>query len=376
MSNIDRGTQQISFRWKHPAKAQDFNHLLNGAVKPGLCNTLQLTNVDNVVTFPQFNIFIEPTDSDSSLLHIETLGQFSLEMTPASDEDYIYCSFTQAEEIENYLDFNITSVAGSSGIIPSNNKVVLGTATSISGVIQSISTSGQTKSLWDENWNVRFEQNVTIEGNISCSGILELNGYDQRSTPVGTIVARLPGYYGAAGNGGGFTSISLSLPPWWKDCDGSELNDSESPIFNGSGRYLPDLTDDRFLMGDITSKMGNTGGSNSTVTVPGHYHGMGTGADLNITSSGSHTHDPGDGSDAFSYRQSGGSWILDSSSGSFYYNFSATTSSANHTHASGNFSGRIGLVTGGEDGNATITTGGPSDNRPRYIACRFIMRIK
>jgi hypothetical protein len=189
MATIDRGTQQISFRWKHPAKAQDFNHLLNGAIKPGLCNTLTLTNVGNIVTFPTFNIFIEPTDDDTSLLHVETQGQFALEMTPISDEDYIYCTFTQAEQIDNYLDFNVVSVAASSGIIPDNTKIILGTATSISGVIQSVSTTGQTKSLWDENWNARFENDVTMEGTTTFSGIAHvINTIDSSSKDTGSII--------------------------------------------------------------------------------------------------------------------------------------------------------------------------------------------
>ena len=45
-------------------------------------------------------------------------------------------------------------------------------------------------------------------------------------------------------------------------CDGSELNLPSSPIFNGAGRYLPNLTDDRFIQGDTA--IGSTGGINDS----------------------------------------------------------------------------------------------------------------
>jgi microcystin-dependent protein len=86
-----------------------------------------------------------------------------------------------------------------------------------------------------------------------------------------------------------------------------------------------------------------------THTVPPHHHAMGTGADLNITSSGAHTHtyqtpDLGSSADFGSHYQVGGP-------------NSPQTGSTAHTHPSNSFSGRIGLVTGGVDGNATMTSG-------------------
>jgi hypothetical protein len=88
--------------------------------------------------------------------------------------------------------------------------------------------------------------------------------------PIGSIIAYNPGYYTDAVNGG-FTTVGPSgnnvsafntyLPANWHVCDGSALNDSASPIFNGAGRFLPQLTNQRFLRGNTSS--GGQGGSTS-----------------------------------------------------------------------------------------------------------------
>ena len=65
-------------------------------------------------------------------------------------------------------------------------------------------------------------------------------------------------------------------------CDGSALNLGTSTIFDGAGRFLPNLTDDRFLMGDTTA--GGIGGSSTMA----HTHVVGTYAVQNHL----HTVDP------------------------------------------------------------------------------------
>lgn len=128
-----------------------------------------------------------------------------------------------------------------------------------------------------------------------------------------------------------------------------------------------------------------------THTAPAHYHGVGTGADINITSSGQHTHAvkvvPGGAQNE----------ILTDNLGNNTYSSAATLveNTGQHVHAVGNFAGRIGLVTGGVDGNAAMTTGAtssgttdsttpgatgsttPADtgsNNPPFIAVNFIIK--
>lgn len=116
-----------------------------------------------------------------------------------------------------------------------------------------------------------------------------------------------------------------------------------------------------------THDMGNhthTGGlhthdmQNHTHSVPAHYHGLGSGADLNITASGSHIH----GTSEDIVHHTPGTGTLDIGPGTEYSANSINVNSANHTHNTPSFSGHIGLVTGGVDGNSAMTSGAPSTN--------------
>lgn len=87
------------------------------------------------------------------------------------------------------------------------------------------------------------------------------------AVPVGGIIAFSGGYFTDASNGG-FTNVlgnsvaainSALNGSGWYVCDGSALNLPGSPIFNGAGRYLPNLSNSRFLMGSTSA--GTTGGS-------------------------------------------------------------------------------------------------------------------
>ena len=88
-----------------------------------------------------------------------------------------------------------------------------------------------------------------------------------------------------------------------------------------------------------------------SVSVPGHYHGMGTGATLNITSSGAHIH-------RFSYGSGQSGSGAQSPYGGLTHDGMVLSTLSDHTHPAGNFSGYIGLVTGGVDGNAIHTASG------------------
>ena len=87
--------------------------------------------------------------------------------------------------------------------------------------------------------------------------------------PEGSIIAWLGGYF-TDGSNGGFSNVlgntvaaanALFNGSGWYVCDGAALNDSDSTIFNGASRYLPNLTDDRFTMGDTAA--GGTGGASA-----------------------------------------------------------------------------------------------------------------
>jgi len=176
--------------------------------------------------------------------------------------------------------------------------------------------------------------------------------------------------------------------------------------------------------------VGDTGGSfDHTHSVPAHYHGMSAGSTLNVTSSGAHVHSishdhgavtssnqsanhthwmcSGDvltsGTPGTTMSTSGtGNGLARSStvnSSNIDYelrsagntpnraatsgntsdhthtvnlpNYTGNSVTASHTHAAGDFSGHIGLVTGGSDGDASMTSG---SNNPPYLKVNFIIK--
>ena len=162
----------------------------------------------------------------------------------------------------------------------------------------------------------------------------------------------------------------------------NNLADAQAAVSSGRGASaaadfaahktitLPNLRQ-RFPIGLASSGTGSTlGGTGGTVdhthSVPAHYHAMGTGADLNITSSGAHTHTVA----AYSGATVGTSGLTHRAGAAD--NVTKTSSSDSHTHASGNFAGKIGLVTGGVDGNAAMTSG---TGNPPFLAVNFIINL-
>ena len=91
--------------------------------------------------------------------------------------------------------------------------------------------------------------------------------------PVGGIIGWVGGYFGDGSNGSytrvlgsantvaGANGYMNSLG--YYVCDGAAPNDSDSPIFNSAAKYLAELTDDRFFMGDTTISGVKTGGANT-----------------------------------------------------------------------------------------------------------------
>lgn len=111
-------------------------------------------------------------------------------------------------------------------------------------------------------------------------------------TPVGTIVAWVGGYFGDYYNGS-YTSVlsadtiaaanSYLNPQGWYVCNGAMVNKATSPIWNAATRHLPNLTDDRFLMGSTAVSATAFGGSN---TLTDHTHALSG----SVAAEAAHTH--------------------------------------------------------------------------------------
>ena len=205
--------------------------------------------------------------------------------------------------------------------------------------------------------------------------------------PVGSIVAYVPGYF-TNGSNAGFTYQIVSAntvvavnallnSSGWYVCDGAALNDADSGIFNGVDRYLPNLTDDRFLMGDTVA--GGIGGANSndishvhstgdftltTSHIPSHKHSV------TVNSGGAHTH-------TIPVRS-----ITVPSSGMAAYPVGTSDPPLTRTTGSGGSHSHTASVGYRGSGNAhnhgnTGSTGSKSlENRPKYLSCFYIMRVK
>jgi hypothetical protein len=206
--------------------------------------------------------------------------------------------------------------------------------------------------------------------------------------PVGSIIAWTGGYFTSGSNGtytrtlgatNDASGVNAYIGDSWRVCNGAAFNDAASPIFNGTGRYLPNITDSRFLMGSTAA--GGVGGSNTnshTHAVPAHYHGKGT---LAIGSSGSHAHDikTSDGQfpgataydSAFNYAGGNVHGLLKIGGMDMWADY------ASHTHDNSAFSGVVGNGAG-SNGDAAFNTGAASDteNRPAYLSIFYIIRVK
>jgi microcystin-dependent protein len=114
--------------------------------------------------------------------------------------------------------------------------------------------------------------------------------------------------------------------------------------------------------------------------LPAHYHGMGAGADFNVTSSGAHEHFT-ENNDSGAAAVTNSNYVTDSAN--FGTDFSYThrgsntvanqgrTSSASHTHNAASHTGRVGLVIGGVDGNAPMNSG---SNNHACLITNFIIK--
>lgn len=202
--------------------------------------------------------------------------------------------------------------------------------------------------------------------------------------PVGSVIPWLPGYFTAAGNVG-YTAVGVTLPGPWKECNGAALSAADSPILGGSGHYLPDVDDGRYLRGDTAANAGTPTAAASTgvltsAEIPQHGHGVGTLA----TSATSHTH-----ADNFSNgNEAAHTHAADTNTGvgnAAKFSRVGTTDSDNlsvgagtsHTHAqNGTVTAEAAHTHAVSGSTGNYGTASPAAINPKYLNVRYIMRVR
>jgi len=177
--------------------------------------------------------------------------------------------------------------------------------------------------------------------------------------PVGSIVAFIGGYIAA---GGLFTNVigdtaavinALVNGDGWYVCNGAALNLAGSSIFNGTGRYLPNLADQRFLMGHNTA--GIYGGTNSN----SHTHSTGN-FTLTINEIPSHMHP------TFTYNSGGATPPVT------LYGTHSVGYDANGIATTWNIAYPVGG--GATHNHGTTGSSSTSDNMPQFLSCWYLMK--
>jgi microcystin-dependent protein len=196
----------------------------------------------------------------------------------------------------------------------------------------------------------------------------QINALINNVPPVGSIIAYVPGYF-TNGSNAGFTYRMVSAntvaavnallnPSGWYVCNGAALNDAGSGIFNGAGRYLPNLTDDRFFMGDTVA--GGIGGANSNNIAHTHTTGNHT---LTVSEMPAHFHyinftQVGTTPASFT---TGSLKLADVVSDGIDFPRATSSRGSGEAHNHGNT---------GSSGSTSL------ENRPKYLSCFYIMRVK
>lgn len=125
-------------------------------------------------------------------------------------------------------------------------------------------------------------------------------------TPVGTIVAWIPGYFSGLNNVGYTRSFGSAdsvaaantylAPLGWRVCDGGEPTDTVSPVWNAAGRKVPQINDKRFLQGSMSIVASGEGVLDPDGTIQGaantiydHTHTLGSLSVANVDISHNHS---------------------------------------------------------------------------------------
>ena len=175
MALQDNGSQHISYKYRFPAKGEDFSQSLRGILKPGFYYGGELSNVGNEITITPFKVVLNSEDHDAAqdnkVIILETESNATV---TASDitKDYLCVTYTWESALNVFADFQFRA---SSGIVLTN-EVIVGTCTYDASGLVSINTDDRTYGFFDENYSVNIDRNLDVENLATIgSGIVEGN---------------------------------------------------------------------------------------------------------------------------------------------------------------------------------------------------------
>ena len=180
---------------------------------------------------------------------------------------------------------------------------------------------------------------AVLKGDVRVDGGLKLRGADVIALPIGAV---LP-----------FWGDPATLDTSWVVCDGRLISDATSPL---NGKRAPQLVD-MFMRGaNGQAQLGTTGGRNS---VPAHSHWFSSTGSVWLPN------ESGNGNGPF------GSFSPTTAAGwdNSKYSLGRQSGSANPYNTHGHMGGSVGI-------SGNTLSAGDFDNRPRYLAMHFIMRVK
>lgn len=214
--------------------------------------------------------------------------------------------------------------------------------------------------------------------------------------PVGTILAWLPRLFSGPGNTGIDTSDRVTLPNNFVFTDGQDISVShpDSPLINGSYTRVADITDNRFLMGGLSTigYLGDIdivyGGTNHAGPPTGHSNNGDNSLTIDITALPVHNHEPGSlgyagaqtGTDSVNhthdyqtasggFHQGGGLFTLEAP-------IVATTSGISNAHTHAYYVPNYGMNGATGDGAGYGLASAAINVLPKYLLVKFIVRVK
>jgi hypothetical protein len=220
------------------------------------------------------------------------------------------------------------------------------------------------------------------------------------SVPIGGMVAVMPNTHANAWQ----PPASGQIKDGFMRADGATVPACSDCVIP-AGQVLPNMNA-KYPRGNTTS--GTAGGSNTytpagtvsqpsftgtatsyTVSVPAHYHSNGTGSTLTAGSAGDHSHGISSTFTSLVGAKGGGATDITYGAGSLAFGLGTIVSGGAHTHT---VTGTIGLVTGGQNGNAAFGasgtntpsgsvsqpsfTGTSGNNEPAYLEVVWVIRVK